>query len=82
MAVGDRDLLSPNNMRDGMHDWVAANENMAKVLADKGYKYQFLFVKNAGHCDGAMKQQTLPEALEYVWKDYKPAGESSGATKQ
>jgi hypothetical protein len=72
MEVGDRDLLNPNAMRDDMHDWVLANENMAKVLADKGYHYQFLFVKNAGHCDGAMKQQTLPEALEYVWKDYKP----------
>ncbi len=27
------------------------------------------FVKNAGHCDRAMKEQTLPEALEYVWQD-------------
>jgi hypothetical protein len=27
-------------------------------------------VKNAGHCDRAMKEQTLPEALEYVWQDY------------
>jgi enterochelin esterase-like enzyme len=79
MAVGDRDLLNPNAMRDDMHDWVRANENMARVLADKGYKYQFVFVKNAGHCDGAMKQQTLPEALEYVWKDYKPAGETKSA---
>jgi enterochelin esterase-like enzyme len=70
MQVGDKDLLNPNIMRDNMHDWVLANENMAKALADKGYHYQFLFVRNAGHCDGAMKQQTLPEALEYVWKGY------------
>lgn len=70
MEVGDRDLYNPNNMRDNMHDWVVANENMAKVLADKGYTYQFLFVKNAGHCDRAMKEQTLPEALEYVWQDF------------
>ena len=29
-------------MRDNMHDWVVANENMAKVhLAAKGYHYQF-----------------------------------------
>ena len=53
MEVGDRDLLNPNVMRDNMHDWVLANENMAKVLADKGYHYQFVFAKNAGHCDGA-----------------------------
>jgi hypothetical protein len=71
MEVGDRDLLNPNLMRDNMHDWVLANENMAKALAAKGYHYQFCFVKNAGHCDGAMKQQLLPVALEYVWKGYK-----------
>jgi len=70
MQVGDRDLYNPNSMRDNMHDWVIANENMAKVLAAKGYTYQFLFVRNAGHCDRLMKEQTLPEALEYVWQDY------------
>jgi len=69
MEVGDRDLLNPNIMRDEMHDWVLANENMAKVLAAKGYHYQFLFVRNAGHTDRAVKQQTLPEALEWLWKD-------------
>ena len=29
MEVGDRDLYNPNAMRDGMHDWVVANEKMA-----------------------------------------------------
>ncbi len=67
MEVGDRDLLNPNVMRDNMHDWVLANENMAKVLAAKGYHYQFVFARNAGHTDRAVKQQTLAEALEYVW---------------
>ena len=70
MHVGDRDLYNPNVMRDGMHDWVVANENMARVLAAKGYPYQFVFVRNAGHCDRAVKQQTLPEALEWVWRGY------------
>lgn len=70
MEVGDRDLLNPNVMRDNMHDWVLANENMAKVLAAKGYHYQFVFARNAGHTDRAVKQQTLPEALEYVWQGY------------
>jgi enterochelin esterase-like enzyme len=73
MEVGDRDLLNPNVMRDEMHDWVVANENMAKVLAAKGYHYQFVFAKNAGHGDRAVKQQTLPEALEYLWQGYKPS---------
>jgi enterochelin esterase-like enzyme len=70
MEVGDRDLFNPNIMRDHMHDWVVANENMAKVLADKGYHYQFVFARNAGHVDRTVKQQTLPEALEYLWQGY------------
>jgi enterochelin esterase-like enzyme len=70
MEVGDRDLLNPNVMRDNMHDWVLANENMARVLAARGYHYQFLFVKNAGHTDRIVKQQTLAQALEWLWKGY------------
>jgi len=70
MEVGDSDLLNPNVMRDQMHDWVVANENMARVLAAKGYHYQFVFARNAGHVDHAVKLQTLPEALEYVWQSY------------
>jgi len=70
MEVGDRDLFNPNVMRDNMHDWVLANEKMAKALAAKGYHYQFVFVRNAGHTDRAVKQQTLPEALEYLWQGY------------
>jgi enterochelin esterase-like enzyme len=77
MHVGDRDLMNPNVMRDGMHDWVLANERMAKVLADKGYHYQFVFARNCGHCDGDVKQQTLAEALEYVWHGY-PIAMSNG----
>jgi enterochelin esterase-like enzyme len=71
MEVGDRDNFSA---RDNLHDWVVANENMAKVLADKGYHYQFVFARNAGHTDRAVKQQTLPEALEYIWQGYPIAG--------
>jgi enterochelin esterase-like enzyme len=67
MHVSDRDNL---NTRDNYHDWVLANENMAKALAAKGYHYQFVFAKNAGHCDRSVKAQTLPLALEYVWQGY------------
>jgi enterochelin esterase-like enzyme len=71
MEVGDRDNFSA---RDNLHDWVVANENTAKVLGAKGYHYQFAFARNAGHTDRAVKQQTLPEALEYVWQGYPVAG--------
>jgi iron(III)-enterobactin esterase len=70
MEVGDRDLFNPNSMRDNMHDWVLANENMARALAAKSYHYQFVFARNAGHTDRAVKMQTLPEALEYLWQGY------------
>jgi enterochelin esterase-like enzyme len=72
LEVGDRDFLNPNVMRDNMHDWVVANESMAKVLAAKGYHYQFVFARNAGHVERSVVQQTLPEALEYLWHGYKP----------
>lgn len=71
LEVGDRDLFNPNNMRDGMHDWVLANERMAAVLAEKGYEYQFVFARNSAHCDYKLKQQTLPTALEWVWRGEK-----------
>ena len=70
MEVGDHDLLNPNVMRDNMHDWVAANNLMATVLKSKGYHYQYVFAVNAGHVDRAVKNQTLPEALEWVWQGY------------
>jgi enterochelin esterase-like enzyme len=76
LEVGDRDSLNPNVMRDNMHDWVLANERMAQVLAAKHYHYQFIFARNAGHVDRAVRQQTLPEALQYLWHDY-----SSSASK-
>ena len=77
MHVSDKDLLNPNVMRDDMHDWVLANEKMAKALAEKGYPYQFVFARNAVHCDRAVKEQTLPAALQYVWQGYR--GEPGGA---
>ena len=72
ISVGDADLLNPNVMRDGMHDWVEANHRMAKVLKAKGYEYQYLFCRGAGHSVGNAQQQFLPHAIEWVWKGYAP----------
>ena len=68
MHVGDRDLYNPNVLRDDMHDWVAANHRMAAVLKSKGYHYQYSFALDSGHCDRKVRDQTLPEALEWVWR--------------
>ena len=70
MQVGDHDLLNPNSLRDGMHDWVEANNRMATVLKAKGYHYQYVYCLNAGHGDAKAKAQTLPQALEWVWQGY------------
>ncbi len=70
---GDRDLFYyVPAMADGMHDWTLADERTAAVLAAKGYDYQFVFARNAKHVDNAVEAQTLPEALEWVWKGYDP----------
>jgi enterochelin esterase-like enzyme len=70
ISVGDKDLLNPNVMRDGMHDWVEANHRMAKVLKAKGYEYQYLFCRGAGHSVGNAQAQFLPHAIEWVWRGF------------
>jgi enterochelin esterase-like enzyme len=71
ISVGDKDLFNSNVMRDGMHDWVEANHRMAKVLKEKGYEYQYLFCRGAGHSVGNAQQQFLPHAIEWTWRGYK-----------
>jgi enterochelin esterase family protein len=70
MSIGASDAYNPNVMRDGFHDSVLASELVASALGNQGYHYQFVFARNAGHVDGAVKQQTLAEALEYLWQGY------------
>ena len=60
--------------RDGIHDWALANHRMAKVLKAKGYEYQYLFCRNAGHSIGNAQAQFLPHAIEWVWRGYGARG--------
>jgi enterochelin esterase-like enzyme len=71
MEVGENDLRA-NDPESTYHNWVMANRRMAAALKAKGYHYQFVFAKGAKHCDQRVKRQTLPEALEWLWKDYSP----------
>jgi enterochelin esterase-like enzyme len=68
MHVGDRDLFNPNVMRDDMHDWVAANNQLATALEKKGYRYQYVFALDSGHCDRRVREHTLAQALEWLWQ--------------
>lgn len=52
------------------HNWVMANQRMAAALKAKGYTYRYVFAQAAGHTDGRVTNQTLPEALEWLWQGY------------
>ncbi len=69
MEVGENDNRS-HDEEATLHNWVMANNRMAAALKAKGYHYQYVFARGAGHVDGRAVQQTLPEAFEYVGKDY------------
>jgi enterochelin esterase family protein len=69
MEVGSRDLR-PDDPESTLHNWPFANYRMAQELTKKGYHYQFVWADDAGHVDGRVVRQTLPAALEYVWKGY------------
>jgi iron(III)-enterobactin esterase len=70
LEVGDHDI-GFDRAETTYHNWVMANERMAAALKAKGYHYHFDFCKGAGHVDGKVLDQTLPTALEYVWRGYK-----------
>jgi iron(III)-enterobactin esterase len=66
--------LDNGNDRDdaSLHNWVLANQHMAAALKAKGYHYRYVFAEGARHTDANVIYQTLPEALEWLWADYKP----------
>ncbi|MBL9199834.1 MAG: hypothetical protein JNL39_04965 [Opitutaceae bacterium] len=70
LQVGERDN-GASSSGAGMFNWVIANQRMAAVLKAKGYAYQFVFCKEAGHVDRPVRAQTLAPALEWLWQDYK-----------
>jgi enterochelin esterase-like enzyme len=70
MHVGENDNRS-KDPENTLHNWVMANQRMAAVFKAMKYHYQFVFARDSGHVDGRVVHQTLPQALEWVWKDYK-----------
>lgn len=69
MEVGEHDIRYKDD-ESTYHNWVMANQRMAAVLKAKRYHYQYVFAQDAGHVDGRVVRQTLPQALEWVWKGY------------
>jgi enterochelin esterase-like enzyme len=68
--VGSRDN-SYNVAETAYRNWPLANNRMADVLKAKGYDYQYVWAEGAGHVERGVERQTLPEAMEWVWKTYK-----------
>lgn len=69
MEVGDKDL-GAREPDQGRRNWVTANRRMAAALAAKGYDHRFVFAQGAAHVDPRVVDQTLPAALEWLWRDY------------
>jgi hypothetical protein len=70
LEVGGKDNKYTEE-EETLHNWPMANNRMAAALKAKGYDYQYVFADTAGHVDSKVVLQTLPEALEWVWKGYK-----------
>ena len=69
MEVGEKDLHW-QDPESTFHNWPLANERMAAILKAKGYDYRYVWAKDAVHVDGNVVAQTLPGALEWLWRDY------------
>jgi enterochelin esterase family protein len=69
LEVGENDN-GAGRPENTYHNWPMANERMAAVLKAKGYHYRYEFAKKAGHVDGRVMDQTLPSAMEWLWRGY------------
>ena len=69
MEVGEKDNRF-DNAEETWHNWPLANNRMAAVLKKKGYDYRYVFAMGAGHVDNRVVMQTLPSALEWLWRDF------------
>jgi enterochelin esterase-like enzyme len=69
LQVGEKDIGWDRDEAT-FHNWVMANQRMAAVLKAKGYHYEYVFCRGAGHVDRKAVAQTLPEALSWLWQGY------------
>ncbi len=69
IEVGTNDM-GHNGGPGSYRDFQLANERMAAEFKAKGYHYHFDEAQGGGHLDGGTVAQTLPAALQYVWRGY------------
>ncbi|HVZ75283.1 MAG TPA: alpha/beta hydrolase-fold protein [Polyangia bacterium] len=51
-------------------DFRLAGQRMAASFKARGYHYHFDYAMGAGHFDGGVIGQTMPAALEWLWRGY------------
>lgn len=69
MHVGEKDNRF-DNPESTWHNWPLANNRMAAVLKKKGYDYKYVFAMEGTHTEPRVIRNTLPAALEWLWRDY------------
>jgi enterochelin esterase-like enzyme len=69
MEVGEKDLHY-DDAEQSWHNWPLANNRMAAALKKAGYDYKYVWARGARHVDPRVVMQTLPSALEWLWRDY------------
>jgi enterochelin esterase-like enzyme len=69
MEVGELDNRH-TDAESTYHNWVLANQHMAAALKAKGYHYHLVLCLGAGHVDSKAVNETLPDALAWLWRGY------------
>jgi enterochelin esterase-like enzyme len=67
--VSDRDNGN-TRAEETSGNWVLANMHMLDALKAKGYDYRYVWATDAGHTAGKVISETLPAAMEWLWRDY------------
>ncbi len=65
-----------NDLDNANGNWPLANQQMAKAL--EFAKYDHMFVFGQGFHSNRHGRASLPDSLRWLWRDYKPGGESAG----
>jgi enterochelin esterase-like enzyme len=68
LEVAEHDAGASNT--DPNRNWILANQKMAAALKAQGYHYHFDYALGAMHNDPKVWDQTLPGALEWLWRGY------------
>jgi enterochelin esterase family protein len=69
LEVGQNDL-NVGQPETTYENFKMANDRMFAALTAKGYHVRYEYALGAGHNDAKVVQQTLPEALLWLWQGY------------